>query len=336
MSLSTLEAYDLIRFAEAFEARLVTASDTLMDREGLEPEKEWMATALKLVRTSLAPAPALLERAKDLPELEEAREEFSFQQQNLWVDALEKLHAGITFCASSRAPVIEALFPHLKFPQLRRAPQDTVNEFASAYDRRYKSSYVTRIFAQDDFSFVRPVVDQVARAFAAWQASLNPASLSDAQLAPLRSELISVGSRLDVAVRQARLLAEAALVPLAGAFDASGLAAKPKRRAGRGLPFGFEEISSEPSPEEPGDEVPAEASDTPAQAASEPAAPPPEAPAPEAPAPEAPAEAAPAETAPAETAPAEATTTAEAATSDAKPARRGRKKAEPKPPPETP
>lgn len=318
MSLSTQEAYDLIRFAEAFEARLVTAHDTLADREGLEPEKEWMATALKLIRTTLIPAPALLGRAKDLPELEEAREEFSFQQQNLWVDALEKLHAGITFCASSRAPVIETLFPHLKFPQLRRASQETVDEFAAAYERRLKSSYVNRIFAQDDFSFVRPVVDQVANAYAAWQASFAPCTLSDAQLTPLRAEMISVASRLDVALRQTRLLAEAALIPVPGAFDSSGLAAKPKRRAGRGLPFGFDDSTTEPSPEGAGND--ADISETGASALPEDGAP--EVPAPP-PAPP-----------PAVTEP-PASSATEAAPAEAKPSRRGRKKAEPKPPPET-
>jgi hypothetical protein len=309
MSLSTQEAYDLIRFAEAFEARLVTASDTLADREGLDSEKEWMATALKLVRTALIPAPALLGRAKDLPELEEAREEFSFQQQNLWVDALEKLHAGITFCASSRAPVIEALFPHLKFPQLRRASQETVDEFAAAYDRRLKSSYVHRIFSQDDFSFVRPVVDQVASAYTSWQASLAPSNLPDAQIAPLRAEMISVAVRLDVALRQARLLAEAALIPVPDAFDSSGLAAKPKRRAGRGLAFGFEETGADSDISE------TESAALPAEGATEPPAPPP------APQPAV-------ETPPAEDA-------QDAAPAEAKPSRRGRKKAEPKPPPET-
>jgi hypothetical protein len=315
MSLSTLEAYDLIRFAEAFEARLATASDVIAEREGLEPEKEWMATALRLVREALTPAPALIERAKDLPELEEAREEFSFQQQNLWVDSLEKLHAGITFCASSRAPVIEALFPHLKFPQLRRAPQEAVNEFATAYERRLKSSYVTRIFMQDDFGFVRPVVDQVAKAYASWQASLTPASLSDALALPLRMELVAVGERLDIAVRQARLLAEAALVPVPGAFDSTGLAAKPKRRAGRGMPFGLEDLSADSAPDSAGEELDLDASEAPAELASD-AAPPSAPPAPEpvaaAPTPEAP--------------------SSEARPEEPKPARRGRKKAEPKPP----
>ncbi|HEX8703767.1 MAG TPA: hypothetical protein VF815_33355 [Myxococcaceae bacterium] len=323
MSLSTLEAYDLIRFAEAFEARLATASDVIAEREGLGPEKEWMATSLRLVREALVPAPALIERAKDLPELEEAREEFSFQQQNLWVDSLEKLHAGITFCASSRAPVIEALFPHLKFPQLRRAPQEAVNEFAAAYERRLKSSYVTRIFTQDDFAFVRPVVDQVAKSYASWQASLSPATLSDAQALPLRMQLVAIGEKLDMAVRQARLLAEAALVPVPGAFDSTGLAAKPKRRAGRGMPFGLEDPSAEGAPESVGEELDLDAAEVPAEPDADavppvdlPVEPPVEPPAPEpvaaAPAPEAPA--------------------SEAKPEEPKPARRGRKKAEPKPP----
>jgi len=314
MSLSTLEAYDLIRFAEAFEARLATASDVIAEREGLETEKEWMATALRLVREALKPAPALIERAKDLPELEEAREEFSFQQQNLWVDSLEKLHAGITFAASSRAPVIEALFPHLKFPQLRRAPQEAVNEFAAAYERRLKSSYVTRIFTQDDFGIVRPVVEQVARTHASWQASLTPATLSDAQALPLRMELVAIGERLDIAVRQARLLAEAALVPVPGAFDSTGLAAKPKRRAGRGLPFGLEEPGVEGSADSVGEE--------PSLDASEPAAEPPAEPEPVAapPAPE-----------PVAAAPAPEASAPEPSAEEPKPARRGRKKAEPKP-----
>jgi hypothetical protein len=318
MSLSTLEAYDLIRFAEAFEARLATASDVIAEREGLEAEKEWMATALRLVREALAPAPALIERAKDLPELEEAREEFSFQQQNLWVDALEKLHAGITFCASSRAPVIEALFPHLKFPQLRRAPQEAVNEFASAYERRLKSSYVTRIFTQDDFAFVRPVVDQVAKAYASWQASLTPASLSEAQALPLRAELVSIGERLDIAVRQARLLAEASLVPVPGAFDSTGLAAKPKRRAGRGLPFGLEEAGADNVPDSAGEDLDLDASEPLAEPSP---APPVDSVPPAAPSTPEPAAAAPAAGPP-----------AEARMEEPKPARRGRKKAEPKPP----
>ncbi|WP_211194533.1 hypothetical protein [Pyxidicoccus fallax] len=232
---STLESYELIRFAEAFEARLATAGEMLAGRPGLEPEKRWLADALELVRTTRAPSAGVLDRVKDLPELEEAREEYAFHQQGLWVDALEKLHAGITFTASSRAPVIEALFPHVKFPQLRRAPRDAVIEYATSYERRTKSSYVTRIFARDDFALVRPVMEQVTTAFNAWRSSHEPAPLTPEVENVLREELVALGRKLEAALRQARLLSEAAVVPVPSVYEAAGLALKPKRRAGRGL-----------------------------------------------------------------------------------------------------
>ncbi|MFY0523760.1 hypothetical protein ACN28I_11495 [Archangium gephyra] len=68
MSLSTLEAYDLVRFAEAIDSRLAAADELLAGRPGLEREKEWLATAIQIVRTERAPAPALLEKVRDLPE----------------------------------------------------------------------------------------------------------------------------------------------------------------------------------------------------------------------------------------------------------------------------
>lgn len=232
---STLESYELIRFAESFEGRLATAGEMLAGRPGLEAEKSWLATALELVRTTRAPAAGVVDRVKDLPELEEAREEYAFQQQGLWVDALEKLHAGITFTASSRAPVIEALFPHIKFAQLRRAPRETIFEYATSYERRTRSTYVSRIFARDDFALVRPVMEMVATAHAAWRSSHEPAPLTPEVEVVLREELVNLGRKLEISLRQARLLSEAALVPVPSVHEAAALGLKPKRRAGRGL-----------------------------------------------------------------------------------------------------
>ncbi|NVJ07821.1 hypothetical protein HUW63_21570 [Myxococcus sp. AM001] len=253
---STLESYELIRFAEAFEARLATAGEMLTGRPGLDAEKGWLTTALELVRTARAPTEGVLDRVKDLPELEEAREEYAFHQQGLWVDVLEKLLAGITFTASSRAPVIEALFPHLKFPQLRRAPREAILEYATSYERRTKSAYVTRIFARDDFALVRPVMEQVLSAHTAWRSSHEPSPLSLEQESLLREELVSLGRKLEQSLRQARLLAEAALVPAPTVYEAAGLNLKPKRRAGRGLTFsddalaGFDEPTDSMEPTE--------------------------------------------------------------------------------------
>ncbi|OJH37995.1 hypothetical protein [Cystobacter ferrugineus] len=352
MSLSTLEAYDLVRFAEAFDSRLASADELLAGRAGLEREKEWLATALQIVRTERAPAQAVLEKVRDLPELEEVREEFAFTLQNAWVDTLEKVHAGITFCASSRAPVIEALFPHLKFPQLRRASRDTLQEFVAGFERRLKSSYVSRILARDDFAFVRPVLEQVAAAYAQWQSCFAPVQLPHEQAAPLRAELIALGKRLDLALRQARCLAEAALAPIPDAFENSGLAAKPRKRAGRGLPLvesGELTVpeSQEPAPEfneapprEPDSEEPSAAElaelaalsgPTPEPAVSaEPVPPPPPAP-PEPEPPPAPLAAEPPATAAEAPVPPEAPPAPEPKAARP-PAKRGRKKAESKAP----
>jgi hypothetical protein len=260
MSVSCLEAYDLIRFAEVFEARLAAAEEQLAGKRGLTREKEWMGAALELVRLERIPAPGLLERVRNLPELDEVREEFGAELLNLWVDALEKLHAGITFSAGSRSPVIDALFPHLKFPQLRRASREAVTEYAALYERRLKSSYVTRLLAQEELALVQPVLQQVAAAHAQWVACYSPAPLPEEEAAPLREGLTTLGRRLDIAVRQARLLAEAALTPVRDAFDSSGLAIKPKRRPGRGGLSELEETHDEAHAEaEAGEEPGADA-----------------------------------------------------------------------------
>jgi hypothetical protein len=255
MSVSCLEAYDLIRFAEVFESRLAAAEEQLSGKRGLAREKEWMSAALELVRLERVPAPGMLERVRDLPELDEVREEFGAELLNTWVDALEKLHAGITFSAGSRSPVIDALFPHVKFPQLRRASREAVAEYAALYERRLKSSYVTRLLAQDELALVRPVLEQVASAHAQWVALYDPTPLPEEQAAPLREGLVTLGRRLDIAVRQARLLAEAALTPVRDAFDSSGLAIKPKRRPGRGGVSGMDEAHDEGSMAEEGGEA---------------------------------------------------------------------------------
>jgi hypothetical protein len=171
-----------------------------------------------------------LEKVRDLPELSDVRADFAEAQQDAWVDALEKLLAGITFHAGSRAPVIEALFPHQKFPALRRATLETAAPFQAELERRLKTSYVTRTMGQDDFAFAQPVIDQITQAWAGWQACFQPSELSEEDAAPLRIELLGAAERLDRVIRQARLLAEAALLPVEGAFEAESLHQKPRKR----------------------------------------------------------------------------------------------------------
>ncbi|MCI0670640.1 MAG: hypothetical protein L0Y64_09280, partial [Myxococcaceae bacterium] len=211
---------------------LAQAEVTQVSRSGLEREKVWLSEALALLLAARACVSDLLERARELPELGEVREDYSVELQGRWVDCLEKVHAGITFHAGSRAPILEALFPHQKFPALRKSSAEGVLAYAAEFDRRSRLGYAKRIFGQADYAFLLPTVLEVPAAVRRWEACFEPSSMTEEQAAPIRAELVETASRVDRVMRQARLLAEAALLPVEGAFEESGVGARPRRRVG--------------------------------------------------------------------------------------------------------
>jgi hypothetical protein len=225
-----LEATDLLRFADLFSERLAAASIELDRKRGLQREKGWLAAAAELVDAARAPAKGLLDRARMLPELAELREELAGSVQSAWVDALEKLLAGITFHVSSRSPIIEALFPHQKLVPLRRAPFEVAAKFQADFEKRARTGYVHRMITTDDFAFATPVLEQLRAAFADYQACFSDASMPEEDAAPIRQALVTAAENLETPLRQARLLAEAALLPVEGAFEQAGLGAKPRKR----------------------------------------------------------------------------------------------------------
>lgn len=284
MALSPLEAYDLVRFADHLQERLAAAEGELSPKRGLKAEKEWLATAAALLREAREPSQGLLEKVRGLPELAEVRDEYGAEFQGQWVDALERLLAGITFHAGNRDPIIEALYPHQKFPALRRADQDTLRDYAKELERRLKSSYVSRMLAQPNYAFAAPVLELIAGAWAKWQSAFASEGMAEEQAAELRKELLAAARRIDLAARQARLLAEAALAPAPGLFEELGLAAKPKKRSKpsprpakeeaveapeEAAPAPTEAAPAEPAPAP----APAEAAPAPAPQKEEPAAP---------------------------------------------------------------
>jgi hypothetical protein len=252
MTLSPIEAVDLLRFAETLSQRLEQASVELSRKRGLEREKQWLEQAGQVLAEALGHSTGLLERARGLPELAELREELAGSVQGAWVDALEKLLAGITFHASSRAPIIEALYPTQKLAPLRRAPTEMVRKFHSDFEKRLKSGYVTRMLASDEFAFALPVIEGVRQAYATWQSCFDGSGIPEAEAASIREALLAAGERLELATRQARHLAEAALSPAPGAFEEHQLGAKPKKRgrqqAQPSLPASEPVPANEPSP----------------------------------------------------------------------------------------
>ena len=231
MALSSVEAVDLLRFASGFSARLDHASLDLSGKTGAERETQWLTAAAELLKEVAARSSGLLDRARQLPELGELRQELAGPLQSAWVDALEKLLAGITFHVSGRSPMIEALYPTQKLAPLRRAPVEAVRKFQSDFEKRLKAGYVSRLLATDDFSFSRPVIDRIRSHYEQWRSCFEYVAIPEGEAASVRAALEEAGPQLEVAIRQASHLAAAALAPFPEIFEAHQLAAKPKKRA---------------------------------------------------------------------------------------------------------
>lgn len=230
MTTGLLDAFDSISWSETLLARLHTASAELSRKQGLAAEKEWLGQAVDRVTAARDGIGDVLTRAMRLPELEGLREDHARALQQAAVDSIERLQAGITFHVGARAPILEALFGKLKYPVIRRADKEDFERFASDFEKRLSSSYCKRMFADQPFQFAGPVLDEVRAAFAAWRAVFSAERLPVNEETAIRDELEGLSRRLELPMRQARSLAEAALAPLRNAFDESGLANRPKRR----------------------------------------------------------------------------------------------------------
>jgi hypothetical protein len=259
MAITALEACDLIRFAAQYRARLAQAEAEL--GASAVAEARWLAEARARLEASGARGERSVEAARALPELTPLREELAAELQGAWVDALERLHAGITFHAGSRAPVLEALFGNVKLASLRRAAVDSVRQAQVELERRMKSAYVSRVLGQEDHAFAQPVLAQLATAYAQWDGCLCPPPVEAEAASALREELQAVAAELELPLRQARLLAEAALAGVPGAYERHALGAKPKRRAAASK--GLDEPT--PDPVRPQVQAPAQAPEPPAQ-----------------------------------------------------------------------
>ncbi len=257
MTTGLLDAFDSISWSETLLARLHSASADLSRKQGLSVEKEWLSQAVERVTSARDGIGDLLGRAMRLPELEGLREDHARALQQNAVDSIERLQAGITFHVGTRAPILEALFGKLKYAMIRRADKEDFERFASDFEKRLNSSYCKRMFADQQFHFAAAVIDEVRTSFTAWRAAFSGERLPAAEESALRDELESQARRLDLPMRQARSLAEAALAPIRNAFDESGLANRPKRRLAK--PSVTESVERELTPQTLGDLAEAEA-----------------------------------------------------------------------------
>jgi hypothetical protein len=176
----------------------------------------------------------LLVRALRLPELEPVKGERVRLLQGAAVDALEHLHAAITFAGSPRSPLLEALYFKLKIPVLRRCDRDEFEQFCTDFEKRLTATYSRRMLANETYaSSAGPALERLHAAFATWRSVFVTEPLPESEAQALREQLLEAARGLEIPWRQARLLAQAALAPLKELEAAAALALKNKRRAAR-------------------------------------------------------------------------------------------------------
>ncbi len=220
------EAFELLRAASIFEERLLCAREELAAHSYLVRELGWIDMAAALLSEGARERQALEERAEALPELEQTRQAGAALSLSRWLDALERAVAGITFHLGARDPLLEALFPHQRFAQLRRSKRPQLEEYAAELTRRLQSTYVIRMMTRAELDFAQPVLEEAERALARWRAHFEARELTEEARAALRRDLLLAAERVALSLRQSRSLAEAAMAPLPERFEAHGLAAR--------------------------------------------------------------------------------------------------------------
>jgi hypothetical protein len=227
------DAYEAVSQSEVLLQRLQQAQAELSSRQGFAEEKGWLEVARERVAAARSRVGTLGDRVMRLPELEPLRGEHLDRLQQAAVDGVERLQAGITFHGGPRHPLVEALFGKLKLALARRAAQADFQRFGADFEKKLDSAYARRMLAEPALAALQAAVDEVRAGLGAWRSALAAEPLPEGEARALRDELEAVARDLELPCRQARLLAEAALAPVKGLFEASGLAARPRRRGPR-------------------------------------------------------------------------------------------------------
>ena len=236
MSVSIQEAQDLVTFATLTLERLALAvtkidpsSDNLLD------ERNWLAAASSRVNAGLEDTTTALQEAAELPEFAGVRKLKGEALSNAWADAVEGVFDAIVANVSGNGPLIEALFPHQRFASLRR-PGAAAQNFWLEFERRSESAYVRRLCGDQSYEFLPPLLEAAKETERTLRAAISPKPLPAPKEEKLRQHVSAAAERLELALRQARSLIEAAFSATPSVVAELGLDAKPKRRAKRSEP----------------------------------------------------------------------------------------------------
>ena len=235
-SVSIQEAQDLVTFAGQTLERLVQASERLADAgDEQAEEKAWLVTATLRVRARLEDTQAALTEGAELPEFASKRKVKSEVLSAAWADAVEGVFDAIVANVSGNGPLIEALFPHQRFEALRK-PGAAAQNFWLEFERRSESAYVRRLCGDPSYEFLPPLLAAAKETERALRESAKPKPLAPAREHTLRERISTAADGLELGLRQARALSEAAFAATPAVMNELNLDTKPKRRAQRSEP----------------------------------------------------------------------------------------------------
>ncbi|HEX7841002.1 MAG TPA: hypothetical protein VF469_26175 [Kofleriaceae bacterium] len=232
MPSTLVESFELLVHAEQLAPRLEAAATALAQLPELDEEKGWLAAArARLGAARVESHRDLLNRALRLPELAGLKGERGKLLQSAIADEVERLQAGIAYSGGARSPLLDVLFHNLKVPALRKCSRPELERFCAEIERRLASSYARRMFTGKPYAAVTPTVQALEAEIATWRSAFIEPPLDGQAAASLRDELAAAGRTVELSLRQARLLAQAALLPVTELLDAADvITAKAKRR----------------------------------------------------------------------------------------------------------
>ncbi len=233
---SIQEAQDLSAFAAQTCARLALASAKFdAPPESSAEEPGWLEVASQRVTQALERTQAALHQAAPLPEFASTRKVKSETLSTAWADAVESVFDAIVANVSANGPLIEALFPHQRFAALRR-PGTSAHNFWLEFERRAESGYVRRLCQDPAYEFLPPLLEAARESERKLREQFTPRALPEAKAALLRDAVNAAAEGLELALRQARSLVDAAFAATPSVVTELGLDAKPKRRMARSEP----------------------------------------------------------------------------------------------------
>ena len=233
---SIQEAQDLVTFATQTLERLSLAVSRLdASSDNALEERGWLGTASSRIAAALEDTQTALYEAAELPEFAGARKLKGEALSNAWADAVEGVFDAIVANVSGNGPLIEALFPHQRFASLRR-PGASAQNFWLEFERRSESAYVRRLCGDPSYEFLPPLLEAAKDTERKLREAISPKPLAAPKADKLRERVSAAAERLELALRQARALIEAAFAATPNVVAELGLDTKPKRRVQRSEP----------------------------------------------------------------------------------------------------